>query len=243
VVYKIPDPTVRKNIGPPSDDRYHEDSIPDSVGRQHILKAIADLDNGIEHAFGRSIGYDVLYEGRRYPPKAVVGLAAGEILGTPLGPYNFKGGLKSKCFRTLIRNGFTIVTKGETNLFPDEVDESEEHTEGAIQTVLVNRYERDAEAREKSIKHYGLGCQVCDFIFENVYGTIGEGFIHVHHTVPLSTIGKSYTLDIVHDLKPVCPNCHAMLHKRVPPYTIVELRNILKTAKAAASPATARRGD
>jgi hypothetical protein len=41
----------------------------------------------------------------------VIGLAAGKILGKPLGPYDFKGGLKSKCFRILETHGFTIVTK------------------------------------------------------------------------------------------------------------------------------------
>ncbi len=206
------------------------DKIPDSITSGHILKALAALDRGVEHAFGESTGYDVLHNGRRYPPKAVVGLAAGEILGAPLGPYDFKGGLKSKCFRTLLTNGFTIVTKGDTNPFPDEVPDSEVHTEGAVQKVLVNRYERDAEARAKSIKHHGLKCQVCSFDFEKVYGAIGAGFIHVHHNVPLSDIGKEYVVDPVVDLKPVCPNCHAMLHKRVPPYTIEELREIMAGA-------------
>ena len=226
---KIPVSIARQRIHEQTVARYDEHKIPDSIARQHILKAITDLDRGIEHTFGASTGYDVLHEGRRYPPKAVVGLAAGEILGTPLGPYDFKGGLKSKCFRTLMKNGFTVVTKGDTSPYPDQVDESEKHIEGAVQQVLVNRYERDAEARAKSIKHHGLKCQVCAFNFEGVYGAIGEGFIHVHHTVLLSQIGKSYVVDPVNDLKPVCPNCHAMLHKRAPPYTIQELRDMLKT--------------
>ena len=206
------------------------DKIPSSITRQHILKAIAGLDSGTAHAFGESTGYDVLQDGRRYAPKAVIGLAAAGVLGAALGPYDFKGGLKSRCFRTLLKNGFTIVTKGDTNPFPDEVNATESHTEGAVQQVLVNRYERDAEARAKSIAHYGLACQVCALDFKATYGAIGDGFIHVHHIVPLSKIGKSYEVDPVADLKPVCPNCHAMLHKRVPPYTIDELKLALKTA-------------
>ena len=59
---------------------------------------------------------------------------------------------------------------------------------------------------------------------------LGEGFIHVHHIVPLSGLGKSYVVDPINDLRPVCPNCHAMLHKRVPPYTIDELREIMEAA-------------
>jgi hypothetical protein len=46
----------------------------------------------------------------------------------------------------------------------------------------------------------------------------------------LSQAGKSYVVDPVNDLRPVCPNCHAMLHKRVPQYTIDELREIIEAA-------------
>jgi 5-methylcytosine-specific restriction protein A len=204
--------------------------IPDGIARQHIVAAIRDLDRGAPHTFGDSTGYDVLIEGRRYAPKAVVGLAAGKLTGEPLGPYDFKGGLKSKCFRVLEANGFTIITKGETHPFPDEVPAAVEHVEGAVQRVTVNRYERDPEARARSIHHYGARCQACGFDFAIAYGTLGEGFIHVHHTVPLSEIGKAYVVDPINDLRPVCPNCHAMLHKRVPPYTIDELRKIIETA-------------
>jgi 5-methylcytosine-specific restriction protein A len=134
--------------------------------------------------------------------------------------------LKSKCFRILEANGFTIITKGDKTPFPDEMDESRQYIEGAVQRILVNRYERDPHARAKSVKHYGLRCQVCEFDFEAVYGTLGQGFIHVHHTVELSKIGKPYIVDPIKELKPVCPNCHAMLHKRERPYSIDELRDI-----------------
>jgi hypothetical protein len=60
--------------------------IPEGISQQHILAAIRDFDAGLPHSFGESTGYDVLYENRRYPPKALVGLAAGKILGTPVGP-------------------------------------------------------------------------------------------------------------------------------------------------------------
>ena len=49
--------------------------------------------------------------------------------------------------------------------------------------------------------------------FENMYGELGKGFIHVHHIVPISMIGKEYKIDPIKDLVPVCPNCHAMLHR------------------------------
>ncbi len=204
--------------------------IPRGIAWQHIVAAIRDLDRGVRHGFGESTGYDVLFEGRRYAPKAVVGLAARKLTGVLLGPYDFKGGLKSACFRVLENNGFTIITKGETSPFPDEVSDSDRHVEGAVQRISVNRFERDPEARARAIRHYGSRCLACGFDFRLAYGTLGEGFIHVHHTVPLAQIGKSYIVDPVDDLRPVCPNCHAMLHKRTPPYTIDELREFMEAA-------------
>lgn len=204
------------------------DKIPTGITRQLLVAAIADLDKGVPHAFGESTGYDVLYQGRRYPPKAVVGLAAARVLGSPLGPHDFKGGLGTRCFAVLVGNGFTIVTKGDTNPFPDEVNDEEPYFEGALSTVRVNRYERDHEAREKSIAYHGAKCSVCGFIFADMYGALGEGFIHVHHLVPLSQIGTTYKVDPIKDLRPICPNCHAMLHKRIPPYSIDELSRLIR---------------
>ena len=61
-----------------------------------------------------------------------------------------------------------------------------------------------------------------------VYGKIGEGFIHVHHLLELSVIKKEYKVDPINDLRPVCPNCHAMLHRKKPAYSIEELRNVIQ---------------
>ena len=203
------------------------DKIPDGITKEHIMRAIHELDRGVDHQFADSTGYDVLYDGRRYPPKAVVGIAASNLIGKQLGPYDFKGGLKSKCFRVLESNDFEIVTKGDTAPFPEEVVTSGSHTEGSITQAIVNRYERDPRARAKCIKEYGPVCQVCSMDFEKKYGAIGEGFIHVHHIKQLSNIGKEYEVDPIFDLVPVCPNCHAMLHKRRPPFSVDELKKIL----------------
>ena len=72
-------------------------------------------------------------------------------------------------------------------------------------------------ARKKCIEHYGAKCAVsnCGFDFEKLYGDIGKGFIHVHHLTQLSDIGQGYEVDPIKDLRPVCPNCHAMLHQKI----------------------------
>jgi len=91
------------------------DLIPDGITREHVEAAIRDFDQGKAHKFGESTGYDLFLNGNRYPPKAIVGLAAAYVLGEPLGPYDFKGGLESKCFNLLADLGFQIVPKGSTD--------------------------------------------------------------------------------------------------------------------------------
>ena len=90
----------------------------------------------------------------------------------------------------------------------------EDAYEGAIRTTKVNRYERSSIARRQCIEYHGSRCSICGLSFEEMYGELGEGFIHVHHIVPLNEIGKEYKVDYKKDLIPVCPNCHAMLHKK-----------------------------
>lgn len=111
-----------------------------------------------------------------------------------------------------------------TSIFTDEYVPGSNYTEGQRTQVLVNRYERDRHARDKCIHHHGTKCTVCGLDLGEKYGELGKGFIHVHHIVPLSDIGENYIVDPINDLVPVCPNCHAMLHRRNPPLTVDELR-------------------
>lgn len=102
-----------------------------------------------------------------------------------------------------------------SEVFPDEItanDLTGVH-EGAVKHVLVNQYERNAKARNLCILKHGCKCSVCGIDFKEYYGDVGENFIHVHHIVPLHKIKKDYIVDGERDLIPVCPNCHAMLHK------------------------------
>jgi len=112
------------------------------------------------------------------------------------------------------------------SIFPDEVEDT--FIEGASKKVSVNTYERNQFARNKCIAIHGLNCTVCDFNFEKVYGDIGIGFIHVHHVVDISTTNAKYIVNPAKDLAPVCPNCHAMLHKTKPAMSIAALKSKLK---------------
>ena len=111
-------------------------------------------------------------------------------------------------------------------------DSSFGYKEGAEQTVLTKKYERNRLNRELCLLSKGYRCEICGFDFEATYGTIGERFIHVHHIIPVSQIGPDYVINPVKDLVPVCPNCHAMLHRKDPPYLPEELKTILDEQKA-----------
>ena len=109
-------------------------------------------------------------------------------------------------------------------VYPDDLPNGRSYWEGAVVKTRVNRYERDPRARKECLNKHGRSCKVCDLQFSDRYGDIGDGFIHVHHTKPFGVLRREYRLDPKKDLVPVCPNCHAMLHRRDPPFSIDELK-------------------
>jgi 5-methylcytosine-specific restriction protein A len=110
----------------------------------------------------------------------------------------------------------------------DYPEDDERLYEGALIKVMANKYERNQKARKQCVETKGYKCLVCGCDFGAIYGEVGKGFIHVHHVVPISSIGKEYQLNVDTDLVPVCPNCHYMMHRKDPPYTVEEMREIMK---------------
>ncbi|MBP9616309.1 MAG: HNH endonuclease [Aliarcobacter sp.] len=55
---------------------------------------------------------------------------------------------------------------------------------------------------------------------------MGKSFIHVHHLKSLTEIKKEYKINPIEDLRPVCLNCHAMIHKKNSAYSIDELKKV-----------------
>jgi 5-methylcytosine-specific restriction protein A len=115
---------------------------------------------------------------------------------------------------------------------PDEVgyDENEYH-EGALRQVRVNAYERNSAARQKCIDIHGSRCKVCDFHFGDFYGKEMDDYIHVHHLTLLSEIGEAYVVNPETDLVPVCANCHAVIHRKKPPYSLEDVRSMIQQGK------------
>ena len=115
-------------------------------------------------------------------------------------------------------------------LYPDELEPGVTYPEGAKKQVRINAFERNSQARKACLVHYGTRCAACDLSFDERYGDVGAGFIHVHHIVPLTKLPAGYRISPITDLVPVCPNCHAMLHRTEPPLTVAELRQRLSAA-------------
>ncbi len=101
--------------------------------------------------------------------------------------------------------------------------------EGALRSLELTAYERNATARRRCIEHYGPTCQICGLVYENIYGPIAADLIHVHHLTPLSSIGTSYEVDPIRDLIPLCATCHHVVHSRMPPYSIAEVQQAILT--------------
>jgi 5-methylcytosine-specific restriction enzyme A len=97
--------------------------------------------------------------------------------------------------------------------FPEEITVGSLR-EGATRIVEVNAFERNPEARRRCIEAHGTSCVVCEFSFGKVYGDFARDFIHVHHLNPLAAQQKEHEVDPICDLRPVCPNCHSVIHMR-----------------------------
>ena len=83
--------------------------IPEGLRKEHVLLALRDLDAGIEHSFGAPTGYELICDGNRYPPKAVVGIAFRHFTGSILPHKEFSGGEEPGQANYELRNlGFTI---------------------------------------------------------------------------------------------------------------------------------------
>jgi predicted HNH restriction endonuclease len=138
--------------------------------------------------------------------------------------------------RHCVRDG--LIGGGETDQVIEQIRLAEEvpagstYGEGSVERILINRYERDPRAREDCIKHYGAKCVLCGFDFVTVYGEVmARRGINVHHLNQLSSVGADYQVDPIQDLRPVCPNCHAVLHRREPPHSLEDVRGFLKARR------------
>lgn len=118
-------------------------------------------------------------------------------------------------------------------------DENEIISEGELQVRKAIRKTRSKKLRDAAIDRYSLSnghikCSVCGFDFVDFYGEIGKGYIDIHHEEPIFQLpaegSEVFLQKAVEKVKPVCPNCHRMLHQRKNnPLTIEELKEMMKS--------------
>ncbi|HMU44055.1 MAG TPA: HNH endonuclease [Ignavibacteriaceae bacterium] len=113
-----------------------------------------------------------------------------------------------------------LVEQYWNGLNPNIVEEDEEQIktkEGRISLRVHKVRERDLKIKKKAIEIFikqngSIFCEVCNFSFVEKYGTLGKGFIEVHHLKPISEYDENEFTSI-DNLKLVCSNCHRMIHR------------------------------
>lgn len=101
-------------------------------------------------------------------------------------------------------------------------DENDSIIEGKTVETVNKSKKRSAMLRKIAIEHYKdkeghIKCCVCGFDFWECYGDLGRLFIQIHHEHPICEYDDEGTpqslLEAIKNVKPVCANCHCMLHR------------------------------
>jgi 5-methylcytosine-specific restriction enzyme A len=206
--------------------------VPDTYAGD-LVRAMGDSQSQARYVFG-SLADAFSGLGNRIDLR-VNGSVVSTMSALPSAPWN-KFELKVRRLTDAVTGGSEDALQNVTEeiaaicfalvltLLPLEEDDSVamplfEHglPEGACSKMTVNRYERSPVNRAACIIAHGTACNVCGFDFGEVYGSIGHGYIEVHHRVPVSQMGANYVVDPIRDLVPLCPNCHSVVHRTDPP--------------------------
>ncbi|MER5595864.1 HNH endonuclease [Streptomyces sp. NPDC002265] len=104
----------------------------------------------------------------------------------------------------------------ETIGIPAQEGEADAAREGRLLTRWALHRERSRPLRDRKIRAAlaeggTLHCEVCSFDFTAAYGELGDGYIEVHHRLPLHISGVTDTR--IKDLALLCANCHRMCHR------------------------------
>ena len=115
--------------------------------------------------------------------------------------------------------------------------------EGLLRTATTQQRQRSATLKRAKIAEVRRGnngkvpCSACGFDFEETYGEVGEGFIHIHHAEPVHEMNPQGTQIRIEEaligVFPLCSNCHSIVHRdRNHLMSIDELRRIIRENSA-----------
>lgn len=106
--------------------------------------------------------------------------------------------------------------------------------EGELSTRTVEYRKRSSKLRSEAIEHYAINgrivCHACDFDFGLAYGDLGRRYIQIHHLKPISFMkGEALNMnEALERVRPLCANCHQMVHRENPPVEIDALKQLLR---------------
>ena len=212
--------------------------IPDNIEVEHVLKAVDLIDREGVPSSRRSVYYDLIKDGKSYPPKYIISIANQYANGSHHPPGRFNAvQAKNYLARKKFRQEFQIIDRRITGKITivSEDDESA-YPEGKERYSQHRSYERDPKLAKKAkttrLESTGeLQCDVCSFNFSVTYGELGQGYIEAHHTVPVANLcGKRKTK--LSEIALVCSNCHRMLHRGKTLLSIEELTRIIARKSA-----------
>lgn len=161
-------------------------SIPAGLTQEHVLRTLADLDGGIAHSFGQPTGYELVHNGKRYAPKAVVGLACRYSIGRALTPEEFSGGEAPGQANFMLRKlGFEVVRKTEEAAGEEKLP-SKDWTEPEVGLIVADYFamleaelfgkpfKKSAHRKALAPKLNGRSEGSIEFKYQNVSGVLVE---------------------------------------------------------------------
>ena len=137
--------------------------------------------------------------------------------------------IEQRTFDTILARAKITPLKVSENLGNEDPMVLESRLEGNRTAYYGVRYERDPKLRLQAIAIHGLACKACGFDFGKAYGEYARGYIHVHHTQPISQFEEPRVVNPETDLVTLCANCHAVVHrKRDQTLSIEELKRLIR---------------
>ena len=122
----------------------------------------------------------------------------------------------------------TTIKESDDNSFSKRNNlENKEYYEGRKKEVMLLNRIRNRAARDECLRISEGKCCVCEFDFSKTYGSLGKGFLEVHHKVPISQYKNEHSITL-NDLCALCSNCHRMLHRTKDPMNVDELKKIVQ---------------
>lgn len=196
---------------------------PEKVTKSHVRKAaqIWRRDGGYLN-FRNSVSYDVMVDGKLYPPKAISSIAHKLATGKGLAANEFGGVRDGIWHRRLKELGFPILEKGGDAALEYDVSKSLALTSAERAALIANEATQPPKKIEVRITRFGRSpyvvaerltiakgkCEKCKKPAPFLRAIDRTPYLEVHHVVTLANGGH----DTVENTQALCPNCHSEIH-------------------------------